>query len=74
MVQHTEENRPRRSWALVMWTHTHKAIHVYSERIHTHTHKTCEGNSRHDDMLNYPGDVWLNEPLVLITLRINQQP
>lgn len=52
---------------------THKASHVYSKRTHMEK-KMCEGNSRCDDMLNYPGDVWLNEPLVLITLRINQQP
>lgn len=50
---------------------TQSLTHV--QQTYTHTQK-CDGNSRRDDMLNYPGDVWLNEPLVLITLRINQQP
>lgn len=52
----------------------HTKPYKYTANVHKKKKKTCEANSRRDDMLNYPGDVWLNEPLVLITLRINQQP
>jgi len=60
---HSSQNKLRQHPNLhrffdVAWQKSHTISHP-----HTHINtRVAGGDSRRDDMLNYPGDVWFNEP------------